>query len=99
MEEMPIVSVNTLLPVVESFFTRMTPEQCKSLKAGKPDEATKILLAEILLEIVEILRVISGGSPGLKCHRVSGECAVQCGQHTSSDLCPGSGRHRTCPHY
>lgn len=43
------------LPVVESFFTKMTEKQRALLKSDGPDHATKTLLAELLLDSVRIL--------------------------------------------
>lgn len=39
-------------PLIKSFFERITEEQLKSLKSGSPDEATKILLAELILDMI-----------------------------------------------
>lgn len=43
-----------LRPVIDSFFANMTAEQWRSIKAGKPDIATKTLLAEAIIETIEI---------------------------------------------
>lgn len=39
-------------PLIKSFFERITEEQLKLLKSGSPDEATKILLAELILDMI-----------------------------------------------
>ncbi|KAL3307649.1 hypothetical protein Ciccas_013832, partial [Cichlidogyrus casuarinus] len=41
-------------PVIKSFFENMTDEHWRSIKAGKPDIAAKTLLAEAIIEIIEI---------------------------------------------
>lgn len=51
-EEIPEISVDTVRPLIESFFTRVMPEQWTLLRSSKPDEATKIMLAELLLEFI-----------------------------------------------
>lgn len=39
-------------PLIKSFFERITEEQLTLLKWGSPDEATKILLAELILDMI-----------------------------------------------
>lgn len=39
-------------PLIKSFFERITEEQLKSLRSGSADEATKILLAELILDMI-----------------------------------------------
>lgn len=39
-------------PLIKSFFERITEEQLKLLKSGSPDEVTKILLAELILDMI-----------------------------------------------
>ncbi len=51
-EEIPEVRVDSVRPLIESFFKRMTEEQWTLLKSGSPDNATKILLADLLLDII-----------------------------------------------
>lgn len=48
------LTVAHLLPVIQSCYENMTAEQCRSMKSGKPDIATKSLLAEATIEIIEI---------------------------------------------
>ncbi|CAI5662150.1 unnamed protein product [Oreochromis niloticus] len=40
--------------VIKSFFENMTAERWRSIKSGNPDIATKTLLAEAIIEIIEI---------------------------------------------
>lgn len=54
-EEIPEMSMDSLLSVVESFFRGITLEQFENLKLGKPDDATKITLAQILLDLVLLM--------------------------------------------
>ena len=43
--------IDTVRPLVESFIRRLTPEKWRMLSFGSPDEATKIMLADMLLDI------------------------------------------------
>ena len=53
--EMPEVTVNTFRPLIQTFVERMTEGRWILLKSGSPDDATKILLAELLLEIIQAM--------------------------------------------
>ena len=44
--------VNPVCPLIDSFFERITQEQWTSLKSGCPDDATKIVLAELILDTI-----------------------------------------------
>lgn len=45
-------SKESVEPLVKSFFGRITEEQLSLLKSGSPDDATKILLAELVLATI-----------------------------------------------
>lgn len=47
------VGVDTFPLLIKTFLDRITEEQWKLLKSGSPNNATKILLAELLLEIIQ----------------------------------------------
>eukprot|EP00064_Thunnus_orientalis_P009107 superscaffoldBa00001136_g9130 len=51
--EMPEVTVDTFRPLIQNFVERITDNQWTLLKSGSPDSATKIVLAELLLEIIQ----------------------------------------------
>ncbi|KAM7369554.1 hypothetical protein PAMP_010871 [Pampus punctatissimus] len=51
--EMQEVTTDTMRSLIETFFQRMTEVQWSLLKAGDPDDSTKFLLAELLLEMVQ----------------------------------------------
>ncbi|CAB1455477.1 unnamed protein product [Pleuronectes platessa] len=44
--------METVRPLIEKFFTRTTSEEWELLKQGKPDNTTKVLLAELFLDIL-----------------------------------------------
>lgn len=46
------LKINTIRPLVESIFGRITEDQWRSLSSGSPCDGTKILLAELILEII-----------------------------------------------
>lgn len=48
----PQVLVDGLQPLITDFFARMTAEQWKLFQSGTPDDATMVLLAELLLELI-----------------------------------------------
>eukprot|EP00064_Thunnus_orientalis_P004732 superscaffoldBa00000440_g4744 len=52
-EEIPVVTVSTLRLPICAFLSKMTEGQWILLKSGSPDDATKIFLAELLLEIIQ----------------------------------------------
>ena len=52
-EEMQEVRIEVFRPPIQTFVNRMTEDQWTLLKSGSPDNATKILLAELLLEIIQ----------------------------------------------
>ena len=54
-EDIPEVSKDTVRPLIESFFKRITAEQWESLKSCTPDDATKIMMADLLLDIITAL--------------------------------------------
>ncbi len=54
-EEIPEVRAATIRPLIESFFERMTAEQWRILKLGTPDDATKMMLAELLLDLISLV--------------------------------------------
>ena len=47
------VRIEIFRPPIQTFVNRMTEDQWTLLKSGSPDNATKILLAELLLEIIQ----------------------------------------------
>lgn len=49
------MDIDSILPIVTSFFKGMTSEQWNLSKAGKPDVATMTILGEKLLEIVILM--------------------------------------------
>ncbi|KAF0028708.1 hypothetical protein F2P81_017813 [Scophthalmus maximus] len=50
--DQPEISVQTVRPLIESFFKKTTAEQWGLLKSGRPDDATKVQLAELLINII-----------------------------------------------
>lgn len=52
---MPEVTVCTYRPLIQCFFTRMTAQQWGMLTTGAPDDATKAMLADLLLDIITCL--------------------------------------------
>ena len=54
-EEMAVVTVDTFRPLIQTFVGRMTEDRWILLKSGSPDDTTKILLAELLLEIIQAM--------------------------------------------
>ncbi|XP_035504518.1 uncharacterized protein LOC118318708 isoform X2 [Scophthalmus maximus] len=71
----PNISADSFRPLVESFFTRMTAEQWSLLKSGKPDDATKVQLAELLLNIISTISTALVKSRGRSRTPVSMESA------------------------
>ncbi len=51
-EEIPEVGGAAVRPLIESFFQKVTADQWRLLKTGAPDDATKIMLAELLLDFI-----------------------------------------------
>ena len=49
----PDIKMETIRPLIENFFTRTTSEEWDLLKLGKPDNITKVLLAELFLDILD----------------------------------------------
>lgn len=54
--EIKQVTVEIVRPVIQSFFDQITCKQWNSLISGNPDFATKILLAEFIVDLIEIAR-------------------------------------------
>eukprot|EP00064_Thunnus_orientalis_P025141 superscaffoldBa00011999_g25471 len=54
-EEMLEVTVEIFRPPIQTFVNRMTEDQWTLLRSGSPDNATKILLAELLLEMIQAM--------------------------------------------
>ncbi|XP_035859448.1 uncharacterized protein LOC118495494 [Sander lucioperca] len=54
-EDMPEVTGDTVHLLIESFFKKITPEQWESLKSCTSDDATKIMVADLLLDIITLL--------------------------------------------
>ncbi|KAI3376993.1 hypothetical protein L3Q82_000028 [Scortum barcoo] len=52
MEEIPRITVDTVRPLIESFFQRLSAGQRTVLRTGSPDDATKVLLVDLLLDII-----------------------------------------------
>lgn len=44
--------IDTVRPLIESVFERITEEQWRLLTLGSPDDATKVLAAELLLDVI-----------------------------------------------
>lgn len=44
--------IDTVRPLIESVFERITEEQWRLLTLGSPDDATKVLVAELLLDVI-----------------------------------------------
>lgn len=51
-EAKPILRIDCIRPLIRVFFQRITERQWKLLKSGSPDEATKILLVEMMLNMI-----------------------------------------------
>lgn len=51
-EAKPILRIDCVRPLIRGFFQRLTDRQWKLLKSGSPDEATKILLVEMMLNVI-----------------------------------------------
>lgn len=51
-EAKPILRIDCIRPLIRVFFQRITERQWKLLKSGFPDEATKILLVEMMLNMI-----------------------------------------------
>ncbi|KAM7397883.1 hypothetical protein PAMA_005967 [Pampus argenteus] len=51
--ETPEVTADIFSPLVQAFVDSLTEDQWELLKLGCPDDATKMLIAELLLEIVQ----------------------------------------------
>lgn len=51
-EAKPILRIDCVRPLIRVFFQRITGRQWKLLKSGFPDEATKILLVEMILNMI-----------------------------------------------
>lgn len=51
-EATPLLRIDCIRPLIRVFFRRITERQWKLLKTGSPDEATKILLVEMMLNII-----------------------------------------------
>ena len=49
----PDIRIDTIRPLIENFFTRTTSEEWDMLKMGKPDNITKVLLAELFIHILK----------------------------------------------
>lgn len=47
-----VLRIDNIRPLIRLFFQRITERQWKLLKSGVPDEATKILLVEMILDII-----------------------------------------------
>lgn len=54
-EEIPEIRVDTVRQLIEAFFTRVTSEQWTLLRLGKPDKATKMMLAELFLDFISCI--------------------------------------------
>ncbi|CAI5655280.1 unnamed protein product [Oreochromis niloticus] len=54
--EIKEVTAEIVLPLIRSFFDQITCKQWNSLRSGNPDFATKILLAEFIVDLIEIIR-------------------------------------------
>ncbi|CAK6967605.1 uncharacterized protein LOC121897596 [Scomber scombrus] len=50
-EEMVEITFDTSCPLIQTFFERITEGQWYSLTSGSPDDSTRILLAQLLLQI------------------------------------------------
>eukprot|EP00064_Thunnus_orientalis_P017266 superscaffoldBa00003623_g17346 len=72
-EEMQNVTVEILRPPIQTFVDRMTEDQWTLLKIGCPDNATKILLAELLLDIIQAVTNFSLASLKNTCVNISEE--------------------------
>lgn len=76
------VTLQEMSPLVQSFISSMTPEKLKMLRTGCPDDSTKILLAEMLLEIISaVSKLVLAGMKGKR-------TAVQDVKPTSCHLLP-----------
>lgn len=51
-EAKPVLRIDCIRPLIRVFFQRITERQWRLLKSGSPDEATKILLVEMMLNII-----------------------------------------------
>ncbi|KAI3362799.1 hypothetical protein L3Q82_001846 [Scortum barcoo] len=52
MVRLPTPTRDTILALIQNFFDRLSAEQWTELRAGSSDDATKILLVELLLDII-----------------------------------------------
>lgn len=51
-EAKPVLRIDCVRPLIRVFFQRITEGQWKLLKSGSPDEPTKILLVEMILNMI-----------------------------------------------
>ncbi|AWP06099.1 Hypothetical protein SMAX5B_007496 [Scophthalmus maximus] len=68
------ISVQTVRPLVESFFMKMTAKQWNLLMSGRPDDATKVQLAELLINIISTVSTALVKVLGLESNSESEEC-------------------------
>ena len=52
MDEILVVTADSVCQMINSFVERMMAEQCRLLKSGSPDDATNVMLAELILEFI-----------------------------------------------
>lgn len=52
LEALEVLTADTLRPSVDLFFERITVEQWSLITQGSPDDATKMLLADLILEMI-----------------------------------------------
>lgn len=54
-DEVPVLLLNNIRPHIEFFFSGLTAEQWRQMTSGSPDDATRIMLADMLLDLITSL--------------------------------------------
>lgn len=67
-DEVPVLLLGSIRPEMEQFFRGLTEAQWRRMASGCPDEASKLLLADFLLELLTNLTSSFTASLGVKGH-------------------------------
>lgn len=54
-DEVPVLLLNNIRPHIEFFFSGLTAEQWRQMTSGSTDDATRIMLADMLLDLITSL--------------------------------------------
>lgn len=54
-DEVPVLLLSNIRPHIEFFFSGLTAEQWRQMMSGSPDDATRIMLADMLLDLITSL--------------------------------------------